>query len=239
MEITKREIIASVSIFCVMLVIGFLISHRISEKQMDKNATYNKAVEVNNQEMFEYGMNTNIGNAFVSGDLIAIDGVSFDGLEDKYLHAKRVKERYTMHTRTVTTTNSDGTTSTRTETYWSWDTVETKRIQSKKVEFCGVEFNSSQFRFPSASYIQTIKVSSNVRYKYYGYPVKSKGTIFSQLKDKNIEDENVVFYKDLDIKETRDQLTSEWGIVVFWVTWIILIVLSIVGFYYLENEWLY
>ena len=36
-EITKREIIASISIIAMMILIGVLISGKISEHQMDKN----------------------------------------------------------------------------------------------------------------------------------------------------------------------------------------------------------
>ena len=43
-QITKREIIASISIIAIMLLIGFLISGKISDYQMDKNEIYNKKV---------------------------------------------------------------------------------------------------------------------------------------------------------------------------------------------------
>ena len=45
-EITKREILASISIIAVMILIGILISNKISENQMDKNEIYNKAVVI-------------------------------------------------------------------------------------------------------------------------------------------------------------------------------------------------
>lgn len=68
-EITKREILASISIIAVMLLIGVLISAKISDHQMDQYEVYNKAVKIESQELFQYGMNTNVGNAFVYGDL--------------------------------------------------------------------------------------------------------------------------------------------------------------------------
>lgn len=45
-EITKREILASISIIAVMILFGILISSKISEHQMDKNEIYNKAVKI-------------------------------------------------------------------------------------------------------------------------------------------------------------------------------------------------
>ena len=45
-EITKREILASISIIAIMILFGILISSKISEYQMDKNEIYNKAVKI-------------------------------------------------------------------------------------------------------------------------------------------------------------------------------------------------
>lgn len=53
-EITKREILASISIIAVMLLIGVLISSKISEHQLDANEVYNKAVKIDNTDLFQY-----------------------------------------------------------------------------------------------------------------------------------------------------------------------------------------
>lgn len=45
-EITKREILVSVSIVAIMLLIGVLIAGKISDYQLDKNEKYNKAITV-------------------------------------------------------------------------------------------------------------------------------------------------------------------------------------------------
>lgn len=120
-EITRREILASFTIVAVMLLIGFLISGRISEVQMDKNEKYNKAAKIESQEIFQYAMDTNIGNAFVHGDLEAVDTVTYPEIGGEYMYAEKIEEHYNMHTRTVTTTDSKGHHHTRTEVYWTWD----------------------------------------------------------------------------------------------------------------------
>lgn len=51
-EITKREVLASISIIAVMILVGILISAKITERQMDRNEVYNKAVKIDSQEMF-------------------------------------------------------------------------------------------------------------------------------------------------------------------------------------------
>ena len=237
-EITKREIIASISIVAIMMLIGILISGKISENQMDKNEVYNKAIKIESTDLFQHGMNTNVGNAFVYGKLKAVDTVNFPEVDGKYMYIKKVKEKYTMHTRVVTYT-VNGKTHTRTETYWTWDYVDSESKKSKEVTFCGVKFATNKINIPSSSYIKTIKESSRIRYVYYGVKANHKGTIFTELKNNTIAD-NTNFYKDKTIEETLENITSSGKakIIVFWVFWVILIGFLVFVFYYIDNKWL-
>ena len=236
-EITKREILASVSIIAVMILFGILISSKISEYQMDKNEIYNKAVKIESQEMFQYGMDTNVGNAFVYGDLKAVDSVTYPEIGGKYMYVEKVKEKYTMHTRTVTHTDSKGHSYTTTEIYWTWDRVGSEDVKCKEVSFCGVKFASNKIDLSDADYIDTIKESSHVRYKYYGVGTEYKGTIFTDLRDKTISD-NTPFYNNSTIDETIKYLESDFPIIIFWIFWSILIGGCVYGFYYMDNKWL-
>ena len=92
-KIAKREIIMSISIIAIMLLIGVLISSKISESYMDKNEIYNKAIKTENQETFKYGMRTNVGNAFVYGNLKAVDTVSYPEIDGEYMYIKKIKEK--------------------------------------------------------------------------------------------------------------------------------------------------
>lgn len=239
-EITKREILASISIIAVMILFGILISSKISEHQMDKNEIYNKAVKIDSQEMFQYGMDTNIGNAFVYGELKAIDTVTYPEIGGKYMYVKKVKEKYTMHTRQVAHTRTvNGKTETyyTTEEYWTWDKVNSSTIKCKRISFCGIEFPGNKIVLPTARYISTIRKSLHIRYKYYGVSDKYKGTIFANLRNKTIQN-NTKFYNNRTIDETVDYLESDIGSAIFWIVWIILICVVVFVFYYLDNEWL-
>lgn len=236
-EITKREILASISIISVMLLIGILISGKISEYQMDQNEIYNKAVKIESIDLFQYGMDTNVGNAFVYGDLVAVDTVTYPEIGGEYMYVKKVKEKYTMHTRTYTTTDSEGRTQTHTETYWTWDRVGSEDIKCNKISFCEVIFASNKINIPDADYIETIKESSHIRYKYYGTDTKFTGTIFADLRDKTISN-NTNFYNGLNIEETVHYLESGGGVIIFWIFWTVLIVGCVFGFYYMDNKWL-
>lgn len=239
MEITKREVLASVSIVAVMLLIGFLISGKIQNSIMDNNERYNKAVKIEDEELFRYGMDTNVGDAFVYGDLEAVDTVTFPEIGGEYMCVEKEEEHYNRHTRTYTTTDGKGHTTTHTEIYWSWDYAGSEDIQCKEVSFCGIVFDSNKIKLPSADYIDTIKESSRVRYKYYGTGTRFKGTIFTELKGKTISD-NTHFYQDRTIDKTVEHLESKevfWQ-VLFWIFWIGLIGAVVYGFYYLDNQWL-
>ncbi len=240
-KITKREILVSVIIIAIMLLLGIVIHESINDKLMLKYQKYNTALQIENDaELFAYGMKTNIGNAFVYGDLKAVDTVTYPEIDGEYLYVEKVKEKYTKHTRTVTktrTVNGKTETYTETETYWTWDKVGSESKKCKEISFCGVVFNSNKINLPSANYIDTIKESSHIRYKYYGTDTEFTGTIFTELKDNTIPD-NTAFYDDDTIEDVMKNFKSNWQLVLFWVVWILLTGGLVVGFYYIDNQWL-
>lgn len=235
-EITKREIISSISIIAVMFLIGVLISSKISDWQINQNDKYNKAVKIQSADLFQYGMETNVGNAFVYGELKAVDTVTYPEISGKYIYVKKVKEKYTRHTRRVAHKSGKRTYYT-TETYWTWDYVGKESKKAKKINFCGIDFKSNKIVLPDDEYIDTVKESSRIRYKYYGVGTKYKGTIFTALKDKTISDKSV-FYNNRDISETVKHLESDMPLILFRIGWILLTGLVVFGFYYLDNNWL-
>lgn len=242
MAITKREIIASIAIVAIMLVIGFFISDKITDYENDKNAEFQKAIHIEDSELFQYGMDTNIGNAFVYGDLEAVDTVTFDEIGGEYMSVKKVEEHYNRHTRTVTktrTVNGKQETYTDTEVYYSWDYYDSWEKHSNSIKFCGIEFDFGKIETPQMYYIDTLGGGflSKVRYKYYGTPTKHTGTIYTKLSDDTISD-NSRFFEDYTIKEAVESCTSGFGNAIFWIVWIVLTGGCVAGFYYLDNWWL-
>ena len=240
MEITKREIIASIAIVAIMFVIGFFISDKITDYENDKNAEYQKAIHIEDSELFQYGMDTNIGNAFVYGDLEAVDTVTYPEIGGEYIYVEKVEEHYNMHTRQVAHTRTvNGKTQTyyTTEVYYSWDYAGSEEQQAKEIKFCGIVFLSNKISLPSTDHIDTIKESSRIRYKYYGVPTKHTGTIYTKLSDETISDDSR-FFEDYTIDEAVDSCTSGIANIIFWIVWVILTGGCVAGFYYLDNWWL-
>lgn len=203
---------------------------------MDSNERYNKALKIDSQEIFEYGMNTNVGDAFVYGDFEVLTPVTYPEIGGQYAEVEKVKEEYTMHTRTVTYTDANGKTKTKTETYWSWDVVDRESIKAEKVKFLGVEFKYNKFKPLETKYIDTIKKSMDVRYKYYGSPIKTTGTIFTNLENNDIENGVKLYEKSID--ETYEYLTSSYALILFWLVWIVLTGFITYQFCIAENRWL-
>ncbi len=237
-EITKREILASISIVAIMLLIGVFIAGKISDYQLDKNEKYNKAVKIETQELFEYGMRTNVGDAFVYGRLEAIDTVTYPELDGEYMYIEKIKELYTEHTEIVYEYDENGNViDSHENSYWTWDRVNSEKRSCREISFLGHAFPSDKIRLPSVNYVGTIKESSYVRYKYYGVGTKFTGTIFTELKENTITD-NSSFYQNMTIEETVEYLEINFIIWVFWVFWVILIGACVCGFYYIDNKWL-
>lgn len=238
-EITLRELLASFVIISFMLVLGILISGKISDKITDKNRKYDQAIQITDADMFQYGMNTGVGNAFVYGDIEPVDTVTFPEIGGEYLWVEKTEEHYNMHTRTVTETDSKGHTHTRTETYWSWDYYDSEEKSCENIIFCGVTLPFNKVKGIDNKYIDTLSGGFHVRYVYQGIVTNHTGTIYTQLKDGTITDDSK-FMDDWTIEESLESMKSMSyvGLVVFWIMWIVLTCGLTFGFYYIDNTWL-
>lgn len=240
MNVTKREVLFSIVIICAMLIIGIIIAGNINDAVMEKQQEYITALQINNdKDLFEYGMRTNVGNAFVYGELKAVDTVTFDEIGGEYSYVKKVKERYTRHTRTVTktrTVNGKTQTYTETEVYWTWDEVDSWSKHSEKITFLDVEFDYGTIDFPYRSHIDTLDGGYHVRYVYYGAPTYSIGTIYTKLANGTIPESTM--HHNRTIEETLDSAMRDGSVIGFWIGWVFLTGGVIYGFYYIDNRWL-
>lgn len=238
--ITKREILLSIAIIAVLLALGLWISDGITESQMDRNMVYDQALRVDSTDIFEYGMRTNVGNAFVYGDLKAVDTVSFPEIDGEYMTVRKIKERYTKHTRTVTktrTVNGKTQTYTEIETYWTWDEIDRETLRNERVTFLNVEFERGKIEIPGMRYLDTIKESSKIRYQYYGTGTEFVGTIYTDLRDNTISDGSA-FYENRTIDQTIEHLKVPVGTIGFWIFWVFFMGGALYGFFYIDNHWL-
>ena len=80
-DMTVRELMFSIVIILIMLMGGFFISEKIAPHNDEQNQEYYQAMQIDgNAELFQYGMRTDVGNAFVKGNLVAVDPVTDPGI---------------------------------------------------------------------------------------------------------------------------------------------------------------
>lgn len=236
-KITSRELLFSVIIVVLMLTVGFFISEKISSAADEKNQEYEQAAKIDgDKELFKYGMRTNIGNAFVTGTLKAVDPISLPDIDGEYSFIHKVKEKYTQHERTVTHKSGE-TTYTTVETYYTWDEVGHEDYACSKITFLDNEFEYGTIPFPTCEYLTTIKESSKVRYLYYVCETEYQGTIYAKLADETISDAKFIDKKGVNEAFEYMCSSSIVNTIVFWIIWVILIGAAVYGFCYLDNGW--
>lgn len=240
MEIKKREVIASVVIISFMLILGFTINEKIQLNLLESYQIYDTAAQIDSKELFEYGMKTNVGYAFVYGELKTLDPVSYSEVLGEYSYIEKEEQEYRQHSRTVTKTYTDskGKTQTKVEVeyYWTWDTMRTESKSATKISFLDVEFAYEKIPFPPSHQIEIIDTGYHKRNVYYATETDFQGTLFTSLKENTINDTK--FYQNRTIVETIEHLETGSEIVAFWILWIFLTIGFVIGFYYLENRWL-
>lgn len=176
-EVTPREILVSVIIVLVIIALGVLIVSSVKNGIEERNELYYKAVKIDNDaEMFKYAQKTDAGNALVYGVVKAVDTVSMPEIKGEFLYIERLKEEYTMHTRTVTSTDSEGNTTTTTEIYYTWDYAGSTSVKSASVEIFDNIYSTSKFNFDS--FLRTLEVRNSIFNKVQGFNKVMNGYIY-------------------------------------------------------------
>lgn len=231
--------IVSIAIVFVMTCIFFFVTIGLSNDKIKENSRYNKAVKIEDAEQFKYGMETNVGEAFVYGTLKAVDAVTFPELkleevknfkeepfgdtkkeqEDiKFIYIKRVKEEYTLHMMPVTNTDVNGRTYTTMQQCWQWDTVDTQEKMSSQVSFLGVTFDTDKIKMPSAGWqtsaykeiCQKTEYDDSGNVRYTYYGVRdSLKGTLCTTLCDNTIANDSPFYKGMTINETVNMLKSD------------------------------
>ena len=241
--VTPREVIFSFLIVGVLFSIGFLVSSGIKKSVDEKNLKFRQAIQIRDSGTeLKQACETDVGNAFVEGEFKAVDTVTWEGLDGEHLWIKRNKEKYTMHTRTVSyiVTDSKGRPRTRfrIETYWTWDVVETDKNHSKEVSFCGNTYPYDTFSYDMVSYSRHVKNTGfHTRDVFYYLPKEFRGSFFATLKDGKINSKPTL-YQNTTIEELYKSATKSFAVCVFWVLWTMLMIAAVVGFVVLDNKWL-
>jgi len=241
---TRRECVFSVLIVGVLIALGCLVHSKISSAISDHNTKIQQAVRFSDDAMFSHCLETSPGDAFCEGDLDAIDVVTDEKghIGGEFWTIVREYQEYRMHTRTVHYTTGTGKhkqTHTRTEYYWTWDTIDTHRKSCSFIRFCNVKFPKRKINFKYwPDYNSTISLGHNKRYVYRTIPKHHHGTVFTTFENKTIKD-NSPFYSGMNPEQVAEyKMASMVWIWMFWVVATIVIASAVIGFAMLNNRWL-
>ena len=126
------------------------------------------------------------------------------------------------------------------EHHYQWDTDKIDKNNCSKIIFCGVEFSYGEIYTTGYEYLGTEKISMNHRYKYYGSPISTEGTLFANLEDNKISDDKFYNHKKIStiVEDAQNNSSGTVGKVFFWIFWIILISMMCYGFCIIDNKWL-
>lgn len=268
MEVTKREILVSIIIFFILISLGLIIHNFIIEKYILSIEKYNKALKIDNdKELFNYAIDTEVGNILVYGTFESADKVSLEELKKDYMYIEKIKQEYTQHTREVCSIDSDGKTHCHTEVYYEWDDISSQSYTSQEIMFLEKNFRYSTFSgyqknrlslkdnvidkynsYIYDNYLYEKKPTfwgssvGDIRYYYIVSPLKFTGTIFAKANNKTILNENkgkIQIY-DSNLEETIENKKSYSTVIaiIFWIIWIFLTGLAIYGYVYLDNNYL-
>jgi hypothetical protein len=238
-QITKREILFSTIIVCVMIGFGVWISNPILKAASESALKTVSSVTVSDANKFDYIRRTNVGDFLAEGTLHAVKPVTLPELDGNYMEIKKVKEKYTMHVQHYTTTDGKGHTQHHTRTYWSWDVVHRDVYTADSVLFLGVKFALKNVNYSvPCEYKETQKESSHIRYKYYVHPRSVKGVMVGVCDDKTYKE--LDFTNDTTIEKMIERADKRLNSapVIFWVLWMLLTAGLVALFYYFENNWL-
>lgn len=265
MTITKREILVCIPIACILLCFGMFIDSKIVESNLLSNEEYTKALKINNNnDMFKYAIDTNVGKVINYGEFKVKDGVKDAWLKNDYMYIDKITEEYTRHSRTVCEEDSEGNESCHTEYYYEWDEVDSNINNVEKITFSSVEFLFTDFKkYPKYELELTKdnvldslvnKIDDNCIYedsgwnhhigdKRYYYEVINKsfyGTVYGEAKDNKFQDKEGLFIHDSSIDEFIKS-EDRWNIaarIIYWIIYLIMIGLAIYGYLYIDNDYL-
>lgn len=253
-----------IPITCLLLCLGMFIDSVILESNILSNEEYNKSLKIdNNNEMFKYAINTNIGKVINYGEFKVSDSVKDSWLKNDYMYIKKITEEYRRHHRIVCS-GSGKTRSCHTQTYYTWDDVNSTINNVEKITFSSVEFPFTDFKkYPiyrleltKDNVIDSLvnKIDDNCIYedtgwshhvgdKRYYYRVINKsfyGSVFGEVKDNKFQDKDKLVISNKTIGEFIKSEDTKYIIfrIIFWIVYLILCGFVIYGYLYIDNDYL-
>lgn len=240
-EVTKREVMVGVVIVLVLIGLGFILSAKVHDSVTTNNVKYFRSLKVDNDtELFNYAINTEVGDMLSYGKFKANEPVSDPLIDGEYFALRKIEEHYVRKTRTVTYTDANGKTKTKQETYWTWEERGREHFNTETFNYLGRDFDIDIVKVNNYQYKDTVKegLLSNVRYKFHIIPKEFQGTMYSKAQGKTIKDNELFYERKIDVLMESKEGEADRATIIFWVVWILLTIAAVIGFVALDNKFL-
>lgn len=255
-EITLREFLMSIIILFMFISFGIYINEKIYDNFIENSTTYKKSAKITDKETLYYLVDTKIGNSLIQGNFKSIGSVRFNEINGEYSYIRKVKEKYTQHTRTVCSGSGKNRTC-HTEIYYTWDYYGDEEKYCKNIEFYGNKletkkvinqtnkkeinlqknFNKNNKYKLKGNYLYE---NSRTRYYYEYIPKEFSGTIFTNFKDEEKSFKNFKLFYNENIEKILENEENSINIcgILFTIFWSIICLFTIYIFVEKENKWL-
>lgn len=237
-DITLCELIFSFFIVGILTTAGFFIADRMEKSISDSTLKYRQAVQITATNEFKHAVRTQVGPVFVEGRFAAVDPVSVEHLNGEWLSVTEVDERYTKHTQVRLVPTSNGQTTPQTYTYWTWDPIDSRISHAENIVFCGVDMPYSALDYPVMPVEQyTVSLGLNLRRVFTCIPSEMTGVLFGDFCSSNTPAQ-AKFYGGKTLQSVYESLTTSHAILYFWLAWTVFIIVIVLVFLYIDNNWL-
>lgn len=203
----KSDFITSVII---ILIIAVVFVGVVVYRKNNADDTIDNTPEVYTAEEFTDAIANGSGTYLVEGNMVVENIVVSDNIDGEYIYF--IKE-----------------TLTKVKSYksLSWEAIDTDIQTCDSIIFLDTEIPISTFvSLASSNYVETIKLTDNTQYRYYGIEAISYGTLSITIETGRIVSVDEI-YPDMAIVDVKDWLKNGDGITIYDVlTYTILIVLA-------------
>lgn len=214
-------------IFLLMLLIGMYIARKEREKAADKSADFRKALEIETDHDFAYGIETNIGYAFVYGIIRAINPIKPSWCDNELLSYEIIEEELQERVDYVPVTeyDDDHMSHTRMErhVYYEWVMIGKENQNVDEIEFRGKVLPYNKIKMPDCYLLKRENTGFNRRNSYYILKNNLAGSIFTFLSENGISDKSRFFSglnsKAAKIKAIKDEQNR---VKQFWILWLLI-----------------
>ena len=187
----KNRIIFSSSIIVFFLTIGTILSVLILNSIDKQNRQIESTFTILTSDNIHSALSdTAKKKVLFYGTMESDNLVSMDKITNKIriirLHEKKIY-------------NSTSTNNMTNQLNYSWKTVRKDIVSSKKLSFCGMEFNGDIFPMGDALYIKTKNINYKERYIYYTIEPHKEGTVFAYMCNNSMSE--CRFYKNMNEKQ--------------------------------------